>query len=367
VFHLLPEDEPFSAVSGGAISRVVANLVLGDADAVIVAPAADASWPFPAGQIRCSIWLRRYGASARLRRILLKIKPLLRSLLSRVVEEAQRGDVVWVHNRVAHAILLNKPAARIGFGLVLHMHNHTGWRPGMASLLRGVRVVFVSQALASEATAACPGLQSVEVLHNGADPAIFYPASKCRPEAAERSLQALFVGRLIPEKGAHILRDAMRLLRRRSIPMQARIVGSVGFAAGGVSSYLQELMRAPPDNLAFEGYRCGAALAEIYREADVFCCPSVWNEPFGLVLVEAMATGVPVVASNVGGIPEVLADGGGILVLPNDAQALADALESLTRDGAARLQLGDEALRSFRKNFAWQVVRERYRTILGTL
>jgi spore coat protein SA len=367
VFHVLPADEPFSESCGGAVSRVVANLVRPDAESVIICPSADETWGFSARQIRESWFLRCYAKSSILRRFLLKAKPLLRLLLGTLVKEATTGDVVWIHGSLGYALLLAGVSTKRGFKLVLHMHNQTGWKPEMASALREVRVVFVSQALADAALENCPDLAQVEVLLNGANPSVYFPRPQSELKADGRNTEILFVGRLIAEKGVHVLVDAMRLLYRRSAPVHARIVGSVGFAAGGTSSYLENLITDAPENVVFEGYKSGAEVAEAYREADLFCCPSAWWEPFGLVLVEAMATGIPIVATNVGGIPEVLVEGGGILVAPDDPVALADALESLAVNSDLRMRMGKEALSSFRRNFSWQMVRERYRMIFGTL
>ncbi len=367
VFHVLPADEPFSESRGGAVSRVVANLVRADTESVIVCPSADGTWGFPQRQIRKSRFLLWYAKSSIFRRLLLKTKPLLRILLGNLVKEAATGDVVWIHGSLGHALLLTKISSKRGFKLVLHMHNQTGWKPEMASALREVKVVFVSQALADVALKDCPDLAQVEILLNGANPSVYFPRTPSGLQSDGRNVEVLLVGRLISEKGVHILVDAMRLLNRRSVPVRARIVGSVGFAAGGTSSYVDALLKDAPENVAFEGYKSGAAVAEIYREADVFCCPSVWSEPCALVLGEAMATGIPIVATSVGGTPEMLAEGGGILIPPNDPVALANALESLVLDSGLRIRMGHDALSSFRRNFSWQVVGERYRMILGTL
>jgi spore coat protein SA len=367
VFHVLPEDEPFSQIRGGAISRVVANLIKDDPSAAVLCSAADGSWNVPADQVRTSLLLRLYAVSRPLRLLLLRVKPALRILLGLVLRKVQKGDVVWIHSRVLHAVLLNRSATNRGFRIVLHMHNDTGWKPEMASLLKGVTIVFVSQALANEALVKCPGLESVGILHNGADPEVYHPGSRSMIHAMDRCITILFVGRLIPQKGVHILLEAMRILEQLAIPVRARIVGSAGFAVGGTSRYIGQLTSDSPSTVVFEDYKSGSAVAEFYREADIFCCPSIWNDPCPLVLFEALATGLPIVASRAGGIPEILAFGGGVLVPPEDAPVLADALASLATDRIRRIELGAEALRSFTDNFTWTAVRERYRMILEVL
>ena len=83
-----------------------------------------------------------------------------------------------------------------------------------------------------------------------------------------------------------------------------------------------------------------------------------------MVIVEAMASGVPVIASDAGGIPEALQFGGGILVPPNDAEALAAALLSLIANNKLRIELGKQGLAAIREHFSWARIQLRYRDIL---
>jgi starch synthase len=115
-----------------------------------------------------------------------------------------------------------------------------------------------------------------------------------------------------------------------------------------------------------------AELAQLFNRATVFCCPSVY-EPFGLVNLEAMACGLPVVASAVGGIPEVVADGRtGILVPlepagrgraePRDplafATALAEALTLVVSDPVLARRLGEAGRQRVIDRFSWRVTAE---------
>jgi spore coat protein SA len=199
------------------------------------------------------------------------------------------------------------------------------------------------------------------VIPNGADAHYFFPANAARLPAPAT---ILFVGRLVPAKGAHVLVEAMRILQQRGIGARAVIVGSAAFGVDRETTYVRGMRHSAPSNVAFAPYKTGAKLAEEFRQATVFCCPSVFEEPFGMVNVEAMACGLPVVATEVGGIPEVFNEGGALLVPPCHPEKLADALVQVLLNSDLRTCLARQGQKSFRKNFTWEVVRERY---LGTL
>jgi glycosyltransferase involved in cell wall biosynthesis len=84
-----------------------------------------------------------------------------------------------------------------------------------------------------------------------------------------------------------------------------------------------------------------------------------------MVNVEAMATGLPVVATNRGGIPEIFKEGGGVLLPPDDASALAKTLRELALDPDRRDRLGKEAYSSYQRNFSWEVVHRRYAEVVS--
>jgi glycosyltransferase involved in cell wall biosynthesis len=108
-------------------------------------------------------------------------------------------------------------------------------------------------------------------------------------------------------------------------------------------------------------------LADLFREADIFCSPSVWEEPFGLVNVEALASGLPIVSTRGGGVTEILANGGGILVERGSAVQLAGALRRLAEDPALRTHLGQQGHAVFRERFTWSNARAQVQNIQNML
>jgi glycosyltransferase involved in cell wall biosynthesis len=150
-----------------------------------------------------------------------------------------------------------------------------------------------------------------DVVHAGLDPADYPEGGAAEREAARRQLGipegvfvAVFVGRLDSEKGVEVLLEAWRQLAVAPDEAQLLLVGSPVLHADG-RAYLDQLKAlAPAGTVRFLGAR--ADVVTPLHAADVAVVPSTWDEPFGRTVIEALATGRPVVASRVGGIPEML-------------------------------------------------------------
>ena len=107
----------------------------------------------------------------------------------------------------------------------------------------------------------------------------------------------------------------------------------------------------------------------LYREAAVVVVPSIWEEPFGLVAVEAMATGLPVCASRIGGLADIVRHGEtGFLFAPGDAAELAGHLETLLDDAALRYRLGEAGRRVSERDYDWDgIIEQRYMPFIREL
>ena len=368
-YHLLSETEPFSEPVGGAIARWAGNVLRDDEGSVILAPSADDSWGFPAHRVRCNHRLSNYAGypSALKRKVPWPLRRrFLRWVFSTVRPLLKQGDIVWVHNRPEFAATVQPMVRRAGARLFLHMHNShlSDCAPPIAAAIDADWCVFVSRFLEAEARRTLPHLLRSAVLHNGADGALFHPSANGRQSGPTR---VLCVGRLVPDKGMHIFLEAMRLLADRGIAAQGIVLGTANFGndTAAETPYVRQLKSDAPANVEFRPYTFGAALAAEFRTADIFCCPSIWQEPFGMVNVEAMASGLPVVATRTGGIPEIFEHGGGMLVPTNDAGAIADALARLIGDPDCRRGLGEAGLRSFQEHFSWHAVRDTYHKLLA--
>lgn len=189
------------------------------------------------------------------------------------------------------------------------------------------------------------------LLPPGVDVTTFSPA----PDPQRRDSTVLYVGRIDRSswwKGLDVLFQSMALLRSEVPGVRLNMVG-----AGDAVPLLQSLARqlGIDDIVCWNGVLRGDALVEEYRRAGVVVLPSTTEcESFGMVLIEAMACGRPVVGSNVGGIPFVIRPKiEGLLVPPGEPKALADACRSILLDPELAENLGTQGRRSAEERWAW--------------
>jgi phosphatidylinositol alpha-mannosyltransferase len=131
------------------------------------------------------------------------------------------------------------------------------------------------------------------------------------------------------------------------------IVGPDGGMRAGAEAFVR---REGLEDVIFTGYVSDGDLPRYYRTADIFCAPNTGNESFGIILLEAMAAGTPVVASNIEGFAYVVThEKEGLLAPPRDAAALADTLVQLLTDADRRQEMGRRGQEKARQ-FSWDRV-----------
>jgi len=375
IYYLL--DEPFSAYTGLALASTVANMMRFDQNSVVVCPEADDTWGFGADRILALPQLRILATEIRgstmrgWRFVPFSMRRRIISLIfDSVLAQLQSGDVVWCHNWPYVASSLEQAIHSRGAKLIYHAHNSLV--PYAArSLFQSFSpdaLIFNSEAMRREARTCMPYLRNTYAIHNGADETLFYPMAANAPRQDAIPV-VLYVGRLVPIKGVHILIEAMRILHEGKIQVICKLIGSshAGGRRNKTTTYIKSLRQHCPPNVRFEGFRAGTDIGHEYRSADILCCPSIWQEPFGNVNIEAMASGVPVVATRVGGIPEIAAEGGVLMVEPDSAVDLAGALRKLIVDKELRAKIGAEGLASFRRRFTWGAIVRQHRQLVESL
>ena len=188
----------------------------------------------------------------------------------------------------------------------------------------------------------------IEIIHDGVDTDTFRPL-----EGVEKEPNGiLFVGNSEDRnKGARYLVEALHILRRE-IDFHLTFVDRPREALQLVPSRVKRW--GLQSRVTFTGRLSTEELVRRYNKAEILVSPSVY-EGFGLPAAEAMACGVPVVATTAGAFPEVVADGEtGWLVTPGDAHALAGAIKRLMADPAERKRMGDAGRRRMQERFTWR-------------
>jgi glycosyltransferase involved in cell wall biosynthesis len=246
-----------------------------------------------------------------------------------------------LHGHGLSRVLLYRRAAQIAkIPLVLTLHNLVPRlsllrRVVLRLLLQKTKIIAVSNAVANSARQIAPGCT---VIYNGIDLRLFDAATK---KTSNKVPIILCVARLSGEKGVDVLLSI-------ELPGEVWIVGD-----GPERANLERIARP---NVRFLGHRTD--IPELLAAADLYVQPSR-SEGLGIAILEAMAAGLPIVASSVGGIPELISDPSvGILVPPDDPKHLRDAVITLLSEPDRAATLGENA----RKRVAERFTLERMRT-----
>jgi glycosyltransferase involved in cell wall biosynthesis len=175
------------------------------------------------------------------------------------------------------------------------------------------------------------------VVYGAVDTVPYAAIADRRPSRTDAGpLRLLYAGRLTREKGVHTAIEALGWLVREHSTRDVRLT----IAGGGDPAYEAEIARRVQENgverlVTFKGPQPRDEMPRLYGESDVLLFTSIWHEPFGRVLVEAMASGLAVIGTPTGGAAEILADGRNALVFPaEDARELARQIRRLQESPA---------------------------------
>jgi glycosyltransferase involved in cell wall biosynthesis len=299
----------------------------------------------------------------------LRVDPF--SYAVRVAKILRHISPVIVHSHNAHE-LLQDVAHRLPFRprCISHLHNEFP----ITSTGNVDLVVTCSEYLKG---LYAPRLQSrigIQTLYNGADTRRFRECANDRDAQASLRMQLgipasgkviLFVGRIVPEKGPHLLLEAFNLLMNAGSEGYLVLVGEIREEGKGAADRRYEYGRSIlsrcrelGDRVKVVGVVDPETVPVYYSIGDVAVAPSVFEEPFGMVVVEAMAAGVPVIASNKGGIPECLTHGVNGLLLDDNrpVEDLAQKLGLLLSDGELAERLGRAGRKSVEERFTWEKI-----------
>lgn len=267
-----------------------------------------------------------------------------------------------VHTNALKSHLLGGLAAYLSRRpLVWHVRDIVDQSGALTWLLRGCRlfrphIIAISRATAAQFASVADKI-SISVIHNGIPITKFHPGPQ--PEGLREQLGlkdddkiVLIVGRLTPWKGHMILLEAMRLVREKCPNARLLVAGETAFWD---AQYKETLLNKSRENGVDDithwlDFR--RDIPELLRLCDVFVLPSV-NEPFGRAIIEAMATGKPVIGTNSGGVPEIITDKKcGLLVEPKNVSQLAEAIITLLQNSSMAREFGEAGWRRANRHFA---------------
>jgi phosphatidylinositol alpha-mannosyltransferase len=207
--------------------------------------------------------------------------------------------------------------------------------------------IAVSEAAATFVASRFPG-DTIRVIPNGVDTELF---ARAEPARLPEGRRVLFVNRLEPRKGFAVMVEAFRELAPTH-PDLLLVVAGDGPERGAIDRLPSEVRQ----RVVMLGNVPHDRLPSLHAASDVFCAPATGRESFGIVLVEALSSGLPVVASDIPGYREVVRDEvNGLLTPPRDSAAVADAIALLLKDADLSKRLSDAGRQASRR-YSWDTV-----------
>ena len=281
----------------------------------------------------------------------------LANRVAAIIEE-EKFDVLHFHEPLMPALpmtmLRMSTTANVG---TFHAfaHSNVGYyygrpllKPYLGHLHRAIAVSEPARAFVGRYFPNFP----MSVIPNGIDLGVYKPGLPPIRHLRDDNVNILFVGRLEKRKGLGDLLRAYRSIVER-VPKSRLIIVGDGPLRGKVESFIAR-HRLP--NVVMAGYVPDSVKPRYYGSADIFCAPATGAESFGIVLLEALASGLPVVATEVPGYMSVLEPGrDSITVQPKNWRELAASLVILARDADLRRRMADYAVRKARR-YSWESV-----------
>lgn len=281
----------------------------------------------------------------------------LRSQL-RAIEAERKFDIIHIHSPI-DPILPMLATATLQAPKIGTFHSYVdGKSLGLELVGHKLKPIWfrlagrvaVSEAAREFSQRYFPG--EYRIIPNGVDTARFRPDLPRVASMDPAHFNILFVGRLDPRKGLRYLLEAFPSIHQRIPHARVTVVGD-----GMLRHWYKRMVpSALKQFVHFEGFVSAADLPRYYATADLYCSPATRGESFGIVLLEAMACGRPIVASSIRGYRTVLEDGKEAVLVPKrNATALADAVVRLATDPERRKRMGEAGLVKA-QTYAWPVV-----------
>ena len=284
----------------------------------------------------------------------------------------KKFDIIHIHNRPHYTLILRK----LGYKGIIINHLQNDFNLSSPKFAKEVvdsseLIISCSENISSRFIENYPeGKSKTMVINNGADHLLFSPG-----KIEDRKQQILFMGRNDPIKGIHFLLEAYERLLNDFPELILKLTGSSFFGdKEAVSPYQQKIfdtikkINSEGGNIEHVGYVEYEELPVLLRESQVFCLPSLVHDAFPLVVLEAMFTATPVVATRLGGTPEAVGEFG--CLTDANADSIYENLHLLLGDKELQIKNSKGLYERAINNFTYQKIGKKqyevYRSLLKT-
>jgi len=288
----------------------------------------------------------------------INISPLVIKEVRNVLER-ENYDIVHIHGSLAPTLPLVtlQYSNAINFITFHSAHDDSlGYEIFRPLLLRRFKklkgLIAVSEVARDSVIKYFPG--NYRIIPNGVDPVRFSPDVEPFPDLVEEGwINLLFVGRLEPRKGLRYLLKAMPKIVKEFPKTRLLIVGS-----GPLKKWYQKFIKDEiKDRIYFVGVSPPEKLPRYYASSHIFISPATQGESFGIVLLEAMATGIPIIASDIPGYRQVMEDGKeGFFVPPENPEEIANATIQLLENNELRKEMGRKGREKVLMCYSWEKI-----------
>lgn len=296
-----------------------------------------------------------------------------KTYIQNVVEQLQQDkpDIIQIENRPKYVKLIRQaiPTAKI----ILTLHSVTFISPPymrkrlLKNYLTQTNVIVVNSQFLKNYVIERTNLDSTKIVvnHLGVNTDQFKPKWQLDSTSSLEELRKklgvfdhkilLYAGRLVQIKGVHHILEAMPEIIKADPSIRLIIAGS-SFGHKSYLDHLQKLAESVKDHVVFTSFISNDEIHELFQLSDLLLVPSAQNEAFGLVNLEAMSTGTPVIATKSGGIPEIIEHGktGYLLDPSNIRDDLTKHILDLLSNPLKLQRMGQECVLRVKKHFTWQ-------------